>query len=173
MSRTSTLLLVAVVVALGLAFAPAALAQDAGDAPENGTDAVPEDPGDENATDPGAPDGEDGDDEDADAGAPDENATDPGDADENASDGVPDDFELPEEANECAQAATGDVVCDTDGDGTFKDVDGDGDVDHADVIKFFKNLPAYEQNPELFDYTGDEDVDHGDVIGLFHAVAGV
>jgi PKD repeat protein len=60
---------------------------------------------------------------------------------------------------------------DTDGDGLYEDVNGDGAFTIADVQVFFQHRDAdvVQDNPEAFNFAGDEpaDVSIGDVQALF------
>jgi hypothetical protein len=62
-----------------------------------------------------------------------------------------------------------DPPADTDGDGTFEDVNGDGSVNVGDAQAIFANAqePTIQNNPEAFDYNGDGSVNVGDAQALF------
>ena len=63
----------------------------------------------------------------------------------------------------------GHTVCDLDGDGHYRDVNGDGTLTNGDVTTFFSNqhAPAWNERTDLFDFTGDGNVGQADVIELF------
>ena len=63
----------------------------------------------------------------------------------------------------------GQTVCDLNGDGHYRDVNGDGTLTNGDVTTFFENqhAPAWDERTDLFDFTGDDNVGQADVIELF------
>lgn len=65
--------------------------------------------------------------------------------------------------------ASDDVPTDPDGDGTFEDVNGDGNVTVSDVQAMFanRNSPAITDNADAFDFSGNGEVNIVDVQRLF------
>ena len=63
----------------------------------------------------------------------------------------------------------GQTVCDLNGDGHYRDVNGDGTLTNGDVTTFFENqhTPSWDERTDLFDFTGDGNVGQADVIDLF------
>jgi hypothetical protein len=61
---------------------------------------------------------------------------------------------------------------DPDGDGTFEDVNGDGNVDLFDALALYnnRNEPAVENNLELFDFNDDGTVDLFDALALYNEI---
>jgi hypothetical protein len=59
---------------------------------------------------------------------------------------------------------------DPDGDGTFEDLNGNGEFDIGDVTVLFNenNDPAIQNNPDAFDFNGDGEVTTSDVTALFN-----
>ncbi|KTG18518.1 dockerin type I domain-containing protein, partial [Haloferax profundi] len=66
-----------------------------------------------------------------------------------------------------------DPPADLDGDGQFKDINGDGNVSISDVQAMFANRdsPVFEDNVGKFDYTGNGQVNIVDVQQLFVEVS--
>jgi PKD repeat protein len=63
---------------------------------------------------------------------------------------------------------------DTDGDGVYEDINGDGTADFNDVQALFANTadPTVQSNVDAFDFNGDGSVDFNDVQALFVEVSG-
>jgi hypothetical protein len=61
-------------------------------------------------------------------------------------------------------------VSDTDGDGVYEDLNGDGQFTPADVTYLFsnRNIPAIQNNAALFDYNGDGGFSPADITVLFN-----
>ncbi len=64
------------------------------------------------------------------------------------------------------------VPSDPDGDGSYEDLNGNGDIDFADVILYFQYMDWIEENqpPGCFDYDGNGLIDFADLILLFQEV---
>ncbi|WP_226012383.1 cellulase family glycosylhydrolase [Halomicrobium salinisoli] len=61
---------------------------------------------------------------------------------------------------------------DPDGDGLYEDLNGNGEVDYADVVSYFTNMeePAMTDNAEYYDYNDNGEVDYADLVDLFQQV---
>ena len=61
---------------------------------------------------------------------------------------------------------------DPNGDGLYEDVNGDGEVNYADVVDLFENFDsaAVQNNPEAFDFNGNGRLDFDDIITLFSSL---
>jgi PKD repeat protein len=61
---------------------------------------------------------------------------------------------------------------DLDGDGTYEDLNGNGRVDFADIILYFRNMEWIRENQPLccFDYNANGSIDFADLILLFREV---
>jgi hypothetical protein len=61
---------------------------------------------------------------------------------------------------------------DVDGDGAYEDLNGNGRIDFADVILFFRNMDWIRENQPraCFDYNGNGNIDFADLILLFREV---
>lgn len=66
----------------------------------------------------------------------------------------------------------GHTVCDLNGDGLYRDVNGDGTLTFGDVTTFFDNqhLESW-QRPDLFDFTGDGEVGQADAVELYEYIS--
>ncbi|WP_226021767.1 dockerin type I domain-containing protein [Halomicrobium salinisoli] len=62
---------------------------------------------------------------------------------------------------------------DNDGDGLYEDLNGNGQVEFTDVIKFYyqRNDPAIQNNTEAYDFNGNGRIDLDDVVSLFRDMA--
>ncbi|GAB3024594.1 serpin family protein [Natronobiforma cellulositropha] len=61
---------------------------------------------------------------------------------------------------------------DVDGDGLYRDLNGNGRLDSDDVVVFFEHLdePAVQGNVDAFDFSGSGSVGFGDVVALFESL---
>ncbi|WP_226012376.1 fibronectin type III domain-containing protein [Halomicrobium salinisoli] len=61
---------------------------------------------------------------------------------------------------------------DPDGDGTYEDLNGNGEADYSDVVEYFNNMdePEMTNNVEYYDYNGNSEIDFADVVDLFGEV---
>jgi glucose/arabinose dehydrogenase len=61
---------------------------------------------------------------------------------------------------------------DPDGDGLYEDVNGDGKVDHDDVVDLFHHFdePAVQNNPDAYDFNGNGRLDFNDIVELSHSL---
>jgi hypothetical protein len=66
----------------------------------------------------------------------------------------------------------GAVPLDTDGDGLFEDVNGNGGLDFADVVLCFNSMSAItaEGDGWAFDFNGNGRMDFADVVWLFNRI---
>ena len=73
---------------------------------------------------------------------------------------------------ESHESVGGQTVCDLNGDGHYRDVNGDGTLTNGDVTTFFENqhTPTWNERTDLFDFTEDDNVGQADVIQLFAEV---
>ncbi len=62
---------------------------------------------------------------------------------------------------------------DIDGDGLYEDLNGNGQVEFTDVIKFYyqRNDPAIQNNTDAYDFNGNGRIDLDDVVTLFRDMA--
>ena len=65
-----------------------------------------------------------------------------------------------------------DAPTDTDGDGLYEDVNGNGRKDFADVVLYFNQMSWIDANEpvRLFDLNGNGRIDFADVVALFNAL---
>lgn len=65
-------------------------------------------------------------------------------------------------------------VQDTDGDGTYEDVNGDGSANIFDALTLYNNLgtPAVDNNPDIFNYDGSGGVNIFDALQLYNIIQG-
>ena len=61
---------------------------------------------------------------------------------------------------------------DPNGDGRYEDVNGDGEVNYADVVDLFEQFDsaAVRDNPEAFDFNGNGRLDFDDIVALFNSL---
>ncbi|WP_226012289.1 fibronectin type III domain-containing protein [Halomicrobium salinisoli] len=61
---------------------------------------------------------------------------------------------------------------DPDDDGLYEDLNGNGEVDYADVVTYFEHMdePAMQNSVAAYDYNGNGDVDYADLVDLFGQV---
>jgi hypothetical protein len=91
---------------------------------------------------------------------------------------VPCPFPRVDAASADVATASGDCVggyptpTDPDEDGTYEDLNGNGRIDFADVVLFFKNMNWIRENQPAgcFDYNGNGNIDFADLILLFQEV---
>ena len=72
-------------------------------------------------------------------------------------------------------AGMGSPAQDLDGDGTAEDVNGNGQLDFADILNLFLLLDSIEVQENLadFDYNGNGFADMADVVTVFNVLASV
>ncbi|WP_226021639.1 hypothetical protein [Halomicrobium salinisoli] len=61
---------------------------------------------------------------------------------------------------------------DPDGDGRYEDLNGNGEVDYADVVTYFENMdePVMTEYADYYDYNGNGEPDYADLVRLFQSV---
>jgi PKD repeat protein len=61
---------------------------------------------------------------------------------------------------------------DTDGDGLYEDVNGNGRVDYDDVVLLFNNLESsgVKSNARAFDFNENDKLDYDDIVSLYEEV---
>ncbi|WP_226023133.1 hypothetical protein [Halomicrobium salinisoli] len=61
---------------------------------------------------------------------------------------------------------------DPDGDGLYEDLNGNGETDYSDVVRYFDNMddPAMTDHVDAYDYNGNGEVDFADLVDLFGQV---
>ncbi len=63
-------------------------------------------------------------------------------------------------------------VTDPDGDGYYEDLNGNGEIDFQDVVRYSENMGSdeFRDDAEYYDYTGDGEIDVADLVELFEQV---
>ncbi|WP_226021760.1 cellulase family glycosylhydrolase [Halomicrobium salinisoli] len=61
---------------------------------------------------------------------------------------------------------------DPDGDGLYEDLNGNGEIDYADVVEYFDNMDGetMQADARFYDYNGNGEVDFADLVDLFKQV---
>jgi tripartite motif-containing protein 71 len=61
---------------------------------------------------------------------------------------------------------------DTDGDGVYEDLNGNGRTDFADVVLYFNHMDWIREHQPVrcFDYNANGNIDFADLILLFHEI---
>ncbi|WP_226012377.1 cellulase family glycosylhydrolase [Halomicrobium salinisoli] len=66
----------------------------------------------------------------------------------------------------------GTMPTDPNGDGLYEDLNGNGEADYSDVVRYFNNMdePAMTNHTAAYDYNGNGEIDFADLVDLFGAV---
>ncbi|WP_226021805.1 glycoside hydrolase family 9 protein [Halomicrobium salinisoli] len=61
---------------------------------------------------------------------------------------------------------------DPDGDGVYEDLNGNGETDYSDVVRYFDEIDGeyFAENAEYFDFNGNGEADYSDLVALFQEV---
>ncbi len=61
---------------------------------------------------------------------------------------------------------------DPDGDGLYEDLNGNGEADYQDVVRYFNELASdgMGRNAQYYDYNGNGEIDYDDLVTLFEAI---
>ncbi|WP_225333444.1 fibronectin type III domain-containing protein [Halomicrobium urmianum] len=61
---------------------------------------------------------------------------------------------------------------DPDEDGVYEDLNGNGETDYSDVVRYFDEIDGeyFAENAEYFDFNGNGEADYSDLVALFQAV---